>query len=1256
VSAGSPRPLPLAFLLGFVTMSAQALLFREHLLAYAGNEIGMGAFLAAWMLWIGVGAILGRGPVGKSAWLARYALLLLPLAAAVELGLFWHLRRTAGVPVGGVFPLADLLLWTTMAALPLSLLAGYLFTWLARTVESFSSGPAAAVLKVYGVEALGSALGGLAFTGACWASLPTPWLIVAVGIVWWGGLAAVHCPKRSRVAWLAAGLTLLLAAAAFEGLPTWLERHRRMALPIPAELAIEATLDTPYQNLSVARIGTAQLLLSNGDIAGLFPYDGAPLDAAILHTLAPPAPRTLVLGLGAPALVCELVRRGNGPVVYVGADRTGLDFVLEQIPELGRCLDHPLLEVVEQEPQYYLEQAAHGPFDLVVYAVPEPRTAQSARFYTLEFMELVAGVLSADGVLSFNATATENVLSGSVLRYIGRLHQTLSHVFPQVHFTAGEEMHFYAGKEGANLTTDSALLEARFTSLRQHYPDVRPEFFATRFESSRIAEVATLLRTTPRVPLVTRNRPGVYLEKILASHSGLAWLARLSQPGAGLFHYLLIGVGAFIAALLLAGGRKRRSSRLVPMSIIVVAGMAGMAGQILVLLGYQGRFGTLFAEFGLLNALFLAGLATGGLVPWTRLSLVRRLAPAAPAVASLGIVGLLELPFGGWPLRGLMMVAPLVLGTSVGASLSVALGRLQKLGDSAPQLAVSLEFLDHTGAVVGALVAGTLLVPVCGLVDTAWLLAALGMIPVVLAGSEAAGWRIGGRRAVPATGWRILLVWGLLVAVLSPLLSFSEEESAGTRNPNQLLAQSANSKLDPRSSWPKCQAIPGWGGPLELLVEASEEGQLQTVQLGRQRETPEYLYGIDDWLRSMEGLPAEGLCYDCPGKSSGVDAFTGATVTGEAVVSIVRCYVSPEGAEATAPASQNGSSAAGPPWRLEHALALLFVLVGGGLYWSGRWHLRTFLLALLATVGGVWLNQQLTIAGLLDVVAGPRPPIENVVLWVLAGGALLWGVLGGAIHCGYLCPAGAAMSLVSRLGLRWGLPPSWDRTLRQLKYVVAAVVVWGMVFIPATDWAAADLLRYAFLGRYDALGLAVVSLALVGTLVWLRPWCRYLCPLGAVLSLCEGGALAGKLAPRRRSTHCHLGVEVGSDWDCIRCNRCVEQPVTKPRFYHPMLASSLAALFVAAMLVLMAMRVAYQVAPAIPAPAHRPLAQPDAPDLLPEKPQSRPDGPRLYRQDNEAYPFQRRPGTRQLEEWLRDGLVSGEEARFFSPVPDIGPP
>lgn len=1251
MSAAPRRPLMLAFLLGCVTMAAQALLLREHLLVYSGNELGIGGFLAAWMFWIGVGGLLGRSRAGANGPLARILLLLLPVAAAIELLMFWHLRRSAGVAVGGAFPLIDLLYWTALAALPVSLLAGFLFTWLARVNAPGASGEARAVLLIYGIEALGSAVGGVAVTVACWMELPVPWLVIAVGLLWWGGLTVALRGRRGWPAWTSAGLAAVLAVAAAIGLPAALERGRRESLPVPAGVLVQATIDTPYQNLAVARLGSTSVILSNAEVSGLFPDESAPLDAAILHTLAPDSPRTLVVGLGAPALVCELLARSDGLVSYVGADAHGLEFIAGEVPALQACLANPRLEVVAEEPLRYLDGATRESFQLIVYAVPEPRTAQSARFYSTEFMARVARVLARDGVFSFAISATENVLAGSTLQYVARLHQTLKHSFPQVRFTAGEEMRFFAGKEGADLSTGGTVLAERFQRLETLYPDVQPARLATRFEESRIADVAAILSGHPAVPLITANSPGVYLHKVLATQDGLAWLEPLSLPDSRFFLTLLVGLGTLLMATLLAGGRRGPAGQVVPVSLLLTAGMTGMAGQVLVLLGYQSHFGTLFADFGLLNAFFLAGLGVGGLLSWHRAAWSRKVSHVAAPVTCAGIVCLLEAGSTGWSTRVLLGGAPLVLGLSVGAMLSLALRRLQELGDSLQQMASSLEFLDHSGAVVGALLAGTLLIPVSGLVDTGWLLVAVGAFPAALAMAEGVGWRGGTRGTVPAAGWRVLLLWGVLLTLLLPLLPASPagpDPIAST----MLGPAVTRSAADPRSSWPECEHIAGWGGPLEMLVELGEDGRVVAASMGRQSETPEYLYGVGQWSRGLQGLVATDLCYDCSGTASTVDAFTGATVTGKAVVAAVRCFADPNGAD-SAVDEAGGGSLAGALWRVDVVLAALLVLVGGLLYWTGVWWLRSVLLSLLVALAGVWFNLQLTLEGLIGLAAGAHHAAHNHLLLVLAGGALLWGVLGGAIHCGYICPAGAAMSLLSRIGLRWRLPRSWDLRLRQVKYLAAALIIWGLLLAPAIDWGASDLLRYLFRGRYDFMGAVVLVTVALGTLVWMRPWCRYLCPLGAVLSLAEPCAIAGGLGPSRRSTHCHYGIEVGRDWDCLRCNRCVKQPLPRPRLHRPWLSVWLASTVVLLVLGMGLVRVVSP--PDGPGPRAALTVTPVSGDESVPPPAATPSvpaGPRLFRQDNEAYPIQRQPGTGQLEEWLRAGRISGQEAQYFVPVPE----
>ena len=44
------------FLYGYFSISGQTLLFREYLVAFNGNEMGISAFFVSWPLWIAIGA------------------------------------------------------------------------------------------------------------------------------------------------------------------------------------------------------------------------------------------------------------------------------------------------------------------------------------------------------------------------------------------------------------------------------------------------------------------------------------------------------------------------------------------------------------------------------------------------------------------------------------------------------------------------------------------------------------------------------------------------------------------------------------------------------------------------------------------------------------------------------------------------------------------------------------------------------------------------------------------------------------------------------------------------------------------------------------------------------------------------------------------------------------------------------------------------------------------------------------------------
>jgi polyferredoxin len=133
--------------------------------------------------------------------------------------------------------------------------------------------------------------------------------------------------------------------------------------------------------------------------------------------------------------------------------------------------------------------------------------------------------------------------------------------------------------------------------------------------------------------------------------------------------------------------------------------------------------------------------------------------------------------------------------------------------------------------------------------------------------------------------------------------------------------------------------------------------------------------------------------------------------------------------------------------------------------------------------------------------------------------------------------------LVSRLGRRLGLRSYPDkrleRRLRWLKHLLLGAMLIAVWTSGERLWASFDPMQHVFGGSIRGWMLVLTLAVLLGSLFYVRFWCRYFCPLGALLSLTNKIALLEPLAPRRRFEHCDLGVRHTYDLDCIRCSRCL---------------------------------------------------------------------------------------------------------------------
>jgi polyferredoxin len=189
-----------------------------------------------------------------------------------------------------------------------------------------------------------------------------------------------------------------------------------------------------------------------------------------------------------------------------------------------------------------------------------------------------------------------------------------------------------------------------------------------------------------------------------------------------------------------------------------------------------------------------------------------------------------------------------------------------------------------------------------------------------------------------------------------------------------------------------------------------------------------------------------------------------------------------------------------------------------------------------------------------------RVAVSSVILMAVV---LSIAVVFRRAFCGYLCPLGALQEFFGKIGLavfrgkRHTIPAVIDKPARYLKYVVLVVVVaWSwqaasLVIRPYDPWAAWMHLSSPELLTEFAIGAAVLGISLVGSIVYDRFFCKYLCPMGGFLgaisriSIFKVRRNESSCIDCRKCDHvCPVNVTVSTvavvnDAECIDCGECV---------------------------------------------------------------------------------------------------------------------
>ena len=290
----------------------------------------------------------------------------------------------------------------------------------------------------------------------------------------------------------------------------------------------------------------------------------------------------------------------------------------------------------------------------------------------------------------------------------------------------------------------------------------------------------------------------------------------------------------------------------------------------------------------------------------------------------------------------------------------------------------------------------------------------------------------------------------------------------------------------------------GYGGPIRVMVGVDPTGELLSVMVIEQRETPGFyrLVNSNDYLDQFLNRDISETFQ----VGRDLDGISGATLTSEGIAGSVR--------ESLQVIAREGLKDPLPPERIPIKFGLpevfLIGLYAAG-YLSGRFpnpkvkrRIRWGTLLTGMIVLGFIYTAPLTISQVIAFLSGYWPDWHNNLYWyLLIGGMLLSTALDAKNpYCAYFCPFGAFQETLAQLtDAKLYRPRGWKDFLKWLPRVLTlGAIVIGLV-LRQPGVVGYEPFATLFDLRGSGLEWALLLLTIFASLIFYRPFCNFICPI-----------------------------------------------------------------------------------------------------------------------------------------------------------------
>ncbi len=754
----------MAFLLGFSSVLSQVVLMRELVSVFYGNELVYAVILAAWLFWVAMGNFCAssfiqnvRCPKNIIAILFFLFIIFLP-ATVISSRLVNNFMHIQTGEIMGIIPMTAL---SFLLLAPLTMVIGGLFTLICRYKEEGREQEAVVMGagSVYLWEAIGGGIGGLIFSAfliKLFSAFSIVFFLCALVFL----VLILLFVKRKARTFIILGELIIVFLCYASGFLRWADewsRDKRWE-----GLEVVSSAESIYGNITITKLKDTYQLYENG-LLSFATKDDLSSEEGVHYAMlahAHPRPRhVLLIGSGLDGSIKEILKYPDIKVTYIELDGKVIDLAQKYMPsDVVAPLNDPRVETIITDARQFIKRRDAPLFDVVIVNLGDPITALINRYYTLEYFKETFRVLKPQGIMALSVSSSENYLNKETKEFLRSINSTLKQVFPDVRSIPGDTHIFLASRdpEGLNINIDIFIRSLERWGVETRY--VREYYFSYRMSPDRMDYINDVLQTPGRIN--TDAKPVAYLFDIVL------WSTHFNQGFKDVFHkisWLRFKHLLVVPLVVLVGGwllRKRRPFSPITLSIMTT-GFSEVIFQIVIILSFQALYGYAYYKIGFIMASFMSGLALGTL--FAR-KLIRSILPLPSIEKKKKLVKIYK--WTQWSICLYPLLLPVffvyfqhvgseifssAFFASVFASLPIIAGFIGGLqyplavcirgeafeadinkGGSASKNAGFLYAMDVSGATIGALVTGAVLVPLLGINAVVYFCAAINFAVLLL--------------------------------------------------------------------------------------------------------------------------------------------------------------------------------------------------------------------------------------------------------------------------------------------------------------------------------------------------------------------------------------------------------------------------------------------------------------------------------------------------------------------------------------------